>query len=257
MSLLVAACICVAGVALTSFLSGIAGMAGGFILIAIFVLILPLTSAMILHGAVQAVANGSRFWFLREHMVWHVLPPYCVGAVFVLTAFYYFRFVTDPALVMILVGSFPWMAMIVPKKVPLDITKPVVACIAGGAITLTQLLAGASGPILDVFYQATKLNRFQIVSSKAFTQTIGHLIKIVYFISIANWMGDGHHPLVSWWFIPILLFVSVTTTRLGTHLLHKVDESKFRLATSWLILAIGTVVMLGGVYQYITQFSNA
>ena len=256
MSLLVVATICIVSVVITSFLSGIAGMAGGFILIVILVLIVPLTSAMILHGAVQAVANGSRVWFLREHIVWFVLPPYCLGAALVLITFYIFQFVTEPAMVMILVGSFPWVAKLIPQRIPLDITKPIVACVAGGAITLTQLLAGASGPILDVFYQATSLNRFQIVSSKALTQTIGHLLKIVYFVSAANWMADGHHTLVSWWFIPILLVASIVSTRLGTQLLHRIDESRFRTATSWLILGIGTIVMLGGIYQYVGRLQG-
>ena len=48
---------------LTSLLSGVVGMAGGLILIVVLVMIMPVPSAMILHGIVQGVANGSRFGF--------------------------------------------------------------------------------------------------------------------------------------------------------------------------------------------------
>ena len=253
MSVFVVGAIAVASVLATSLLSGIAGMAGGFVLIAVLVLIVPVTSAMILHGAVQAVANGSRCWFLREHVVWHVLPPYCLGAAVTFVTFFFLRFVTEPALVLILVGSFPWLARILPKRIPLDITHAPVAFIAGLTITVTQLLAGASGPLLDVFYQATKLYRFEIVLRKAFTQTIGHLLKIVYFVYVANWVSGEHHELMSWWFITILLIVSVSATGVGTRLLDRIDESVFRKVTSWLILAIGTIVMIGGIYQYIVE----
>ena len=52
----------------TSILSGILGMAGGMILMAILVSTVSVAAAMMIHGAVQATANGSRAWFLRSHI---------------------------------------------------------------------------------------------------------------------------------------------------------------------------------------------
>ena len=45
----------------TSVLSGILGMAGGMLLMAVLVSLLPVSGAMVLHGAVQAMANGSDY----------------------------------------------------------------------------------------------------------------------------------------------------------------------------------------------------
>ena len=70
-------------VLLTSTLSGVVGMAGGMILMAFLVTVLPVASAMILHGTVQSIANGSRFWLLRKNMVWLVIPPYLLGTALV------------------------------------------------------------------------------------------------------------------------------------------------------------------------------
>jgi uncharacterized membrane protein YfcA len=46
----------------TAVLSGVLGMAGGMILMAILVSTLSVSAAMMLHGAVQAASNGSRYY---------------------------------------------------------------------------------------------------------------------------------------------------------------------------------------------------
>ena len=51
----------------------------------------------------------------------------------------------------------------------------------------TQLIAGASGPILDVFYNGSSLNRREIVATKAFTQAMGHLIKLAFYLRLFEW----------------------------------------------------------------------
>ena len=65
MSWLVAGIIIVT-TALTSFLSGIFGMAGGIILMAVLVALVSVATAMVIHGGIQMVANGYRAFLLRE-----------------------------------------------------------------------------------------------------------------------------------------------------------------------------------------------
>ena len=60
--------IIVATVFVTSLISGVIGMAGGMILMAVLVSLLSVPAAMVVHGAVQATANGSRAYFLRQHI---------------------------------------------------------------------------------------------------------------------------------------------------------------------------------------------
>ena len=71
----------------TSILSGILGMAGGMILMAILVSTVSVAAAMMIHGVVQATANGSRAWFLRRHIQWRILPAYLLGSSTVLGLF--------------------------------------------------------------------------------------------------------------------------------------------------------------------------
>ena len=87
------ALVILATVLATAVLSGVIGMAGGVLLMAVLVTLLPVASAMILHGAVQAASNGARFLFLREHVMWGILPLYAVGAVIALLLFVWVAFV--------------------------------------------------------------------------------------------------------------------------------------------------------------------
>ncbi|HRX75404.1 MAG TPA: hypothetical protein P5341_14940, partial [Hyphomonas sp.] len=54
----IAAAIILATVLVTSFISGIFGMAGGVIFMAVLTALVPVATAMIIHGAVQIVSNG-------------------------------------------------------------------------------------------------------------------------------------------------------------------------------------------------------
>ena len=83
-------------VLLTSILSGILGMAGGMILMAILVSTVSVATAMMIHGVVQATSNGSRAWLLRSHIQWRILPTYIVGSGAALAGFMALTLVPDP-----------------------------------------------------------------------------------------------------------------------------------------------------------------
>lgn len=253
MNTLIALVIALPTIFLTSLLSGMAGMAGGFVLIVVLVVLMPVPSAMILHGIVQGVANGSRFWFLRQHTAWRILPWYFVGVILTTALFSVFLIVADPAVVLIAAGGLPWLSQFSPARFSLDITRPSIALICGIVVTGVQLIAGASGPVLDAFYQRTDLNRFEVVATKAVTQTIGHAVKVVYFLFITAAVMDETHPLLSWWAIALAIFVSLIGTRIGTRVLEQITEARFRRWTNVLILGLGAVVAVGGAIDLLTR----
>jgi len=236
----------VVSVLATSLLSGVLGMAGGIVLMAILVSVVSVSAAMIVHGVVQATSNGSRALFLREHIVWKVLPPYLVGAAVALGAFVAAAVVPDASWILIVIGLFPWLARLAPKLGGLDITHPFTAVVCGGVVTAAQLFAGASGPLLDVFYLNAPLTRHQIVASKALTQTLGHLLKLVYY---GGFIGttEAFSPL----FLACAMLASVLGTRLGTRLLDRFDDAVFRRVSGWAILTIGAFCAVQGTYSLV------
>jgi uncharacterized protein len=234
-------------VLVTAMLSGVLGMAGGMILMAILVALLPVATAMILHGAVQAFSNGSRAWFLREHIQWRILPWYAVGSTLAVAAFALLTFVPDPAVVLVLVGAMPFVARVVPLLGDtalgrLDVTRPTTAVTCGVTVTIAQLLAGASGPLLDLFYLHSSLNRHQVVASKAVTQTIGHLLKVGYYGVLLGAIGT----LPAWLYVASII-AAVIGARIGTRLLDQVADAAFRRISGWVILALGAICVVDGV----------
>ena len=230
----------------TSVMSGVLGMAGGMILMAILVAIAPVSTAMVVHGAVQATSNGSRAWFLREHVAWRVLPAYLVGAAIALAAFVVLLVVPNAAYVLIIIGVFPWTARLVPRLNGLDVTQPLTAFVCGAVVTGAQLFAGASGPLLDVFYLNTPLNRHQIIANKALTQTLGHVLKLVYYGGVLTVPTN-----VSWPVLATAMLTAVVGARLGTRLLDRLDDQNFRKYSGWVILGVGAYCVVKGVADLI------
>lgn len=233
----------------TAILSGIIGMAGGIVLMGVLVSVLSVATAMVVHGAVQAASNGARWFFLRKHTVWKIVPAYAIGATVVVSGFAVATLVPDPAVILIVIGIFPWLARLTPRLGGLDVTHPVTAGICGVVVTAAQLFAGASGPLLDVFYLNTSLDRYQIIASKAFTQTVGHLIKLTYYGIIIGVAGTGLDAEAPVWLIAAGMVTAVLGARIGTKLLRYVDDQQFRRVSGWVILALGAVCVAKGSFD--------
>ena len=237
---------------LTSVLSGIIGMAGGVILIAALVFLLPVPSAMILHGILQGVANGTRSWLLRKHILWHILPTYFLGVACVAVFFLWSTIVVNAAVVLVVVGCFPWISQFLPKSLRLDITSKPTTFACGIVVTVAQFIAGASGPVLDAFYQRNELTRYQIVANKALTQTLGHIFKVIYFSYIIVIKDEFELTGISWWLVVLAVAGSILGTRLGTSVLDRISDERFRRITNIFILAIGTAIAFRGLYELLS-----
>ena len=113
-------------------------------------------------------------------------------------------------------------------------------------MTAAQLLAGTSGPLLDVFYLKSSLNRYQVVTTKAFTQALGHVIKLLYYSSIAIIAVEPIDPLLTPGFILGSVSLAIVGTWIGTRFLYRVNETTFRTVTGRIILILGTLAILKG-----------
>src|SRR4051794_30192023 len=101
---------------ITSFISGILGMAGGMILMGVLLSLVPLPVAMILHGISQFASNGWRTLMLRREVQWRVMRGYALGAAVAVGIFLMTRFVVGKAAALILMGFTPFVALLLPEK---------------------------------------------------------------------------------------------------------------------------------------------
>ncbi len=239
----------------TATLSGIFGMAGGIILMGMFLVVLPVGSAMMLHGATQAVSNGYRAFLTRDHIVWPIFAFYIGGAVIALAILSAISFVPDKALVFIAVGAVPFVAAALPARFALDITKTGMPVFCGFIITLINLVAGVAGPLLDAFFVKSDLTRHQVVATKAITQTLSHLMKLVYFgllVRAATIEANGELATLPWWLYVMVVPCAMLGTTLGTKVLDRISETNFRKWSQWIILTLGTICITRGVTLWIS-----
>jgi hypothetical protein len=96
---------------------------------------------------------------------------------------------------------------------------------------------------LDVFYINSGLGRQAIVANKALTQTIGHLLRILYYGALISLSSE----LPSWIFAASL-GVAILGTRVGTMLLAKWNDADFEKLSRRIILTVATICICRGVY---------
>lgn len=234
------------GVVVTAVISGLFGMAGGVLLIWLLLLLFSVPATMVLHGAVQLVSNGYRCWLLRGQVYWPAILPFCLGGSVALGLLLALQFQPDRAVVLIVVGLAPLLSEATRSLIRWRIEHRPTAVVGGFVSTLTQII-GVSGPLLDLFYTHTNLNRYQVVASKAFTQSLGHLIKIGYWLTVAEWTSWQDE--VSWYGLALLLGCAAVGTFVGRSLLDKISDHNFRRHTRWLVVALGLLCLGQGVYE--------
>ena len=231
----------------TSFISGIFGMAGGMLLIGFLLLMLPVPVAMVFHGVIQIAANGWRAWLWRHHVKWSVVLQFGAGAASSLIVFSFFNFVPDKALVLMMVGLTPFIALAVPQRIAPDIERGGQAFLAGAIGGALQLVSGVTGPILDIFYVRTGMSRQVNVSTKAAAQVMGHLTKVTYFGALVA--DPGGRGLEQWLVMGFAACFAVLGTTLSRRFLDRLSDNQFYYWTRRVILAIGAVYIAQGVWQ--------
>lgn len=228
----------------TSFVSGIFGMAGGLILLGVLLLFMDVVPAMVLFGFIQMGANGWRALLWRAHVRWGLVGRYLVGAT---AAFFVMRlvaFVPDKALVYIGLGVIPFAAELLPARWWPNITKPWGPHVCGIIIMVLQLMAGAAGHILDMFFQRSALDRKGIVATKAVCQTTAHMYRIAYFGSLAQ-SFDGHVPI---WAIGGALALAFIGTSLAARVLERMTEADFRTWSRRIVHGVAVTFLVRGLW---------
>lgn len=206
-------------------ISGLIGMGGGALLIAVMAMLLNPADVVPVHGVVQLASNFTRTLRLFRHVRWSIAALYCptmVAGAWVGLQLHrgagmpWFK----PAIGGFLLASLAWQRW-KPKRLSVPMWAFAPAGLGGGFLTIT---VGAAGPYLAAFFLRDDLDRKEIVATKAAIQTFGHLVKIPAFLSI-RFDYVSRLDLI----VPLLAAV-IAGTFVGTHLLHRVSERVFQTA---------------------------
>jgi uncharacterized membrane protein YfcA len=211
-------------VLITSIISGIIGMGGGSLLLAVMTLFFTLDVIIPIHGVIQLSANGSRIFYLRKNLVKEIIVPLTIGTVIGMIVGVYLkrRYSINDNYALGTIVLFIWYVVFKPKKLP-HIQIPFWAFSIVGILTgLLAMFVGAVGPLLAVFFIRDDLTKEEIVANKSFSQAVCHLLKIPAFMSLGfDFVGYAY----VW--APMLI-ASLLGTYIGVNALGKLDEKLFR-----------------------------
>ena len=212
-------------VLITSFVSGLFGMAGGMMLLGVLLVFMDVAPAMVLFGVTQTASNGWRATLWWRHVQWSIVWRFLVGSTTVFLLMRSIAILPNKATLYLALGLLPFASDLLPKRWSLDITRPGVPYVAGAIIIVLQLLAGAAGHILDVFFQKSRLDRKTIVATKAVTQVMGHVYRIIYFGSF----GATFDTSIPWWVYLAAVALTLAGTSLAATVLTRMTDDGFRM----------------------------
>ncbi|PXA99040.1 hypothetical protein DMC47_05520 [Nostoc sp. 3335mG] len=226
----------------TSVLSGIFGMAGGLILLAALLALLPVATAIAVQGAIQIVANGSRAVFSRAYIDWRILGVICLGLATVAVLLFILRYVPDLATVCIVIGLLPILVWIPRDWLALDASKPLHAFLCGFFGGGFNLAVGVAGPTIDLFFIRTRMDRRTVIATKAAAQVISHAAKVVFYGTTAAAMTGG-----DWLVVLVAAPFAILGTNVGYHILQRMTDDGFRRWTRWIVTGVGLYYLWRGM----------
>ena len=231
----------------TSFISGILGMAGGMILMGVLLAVVPLPVAMMLHGITQLASNGWRALMWRKEVDWRVFRGYMYGAIVMTVFFAVVKLVVSKPIALIAMGLTPFLTLALPEKLHLNVERKGHATACGIICTTLSLTSGVSGPILDVFFVRSKMGRHGVIATKAMTQSLSHILKIVYFGAFVAVGGGNVHPGLA----AMMVALAFIGTSLSKHVVARMDDQSFRMWTRWTVMTLGLFYLGSGVLMLV------
>jgi uncharacterized membrane protein YfcA len=236
-----------AAVLFTSFVSGVFGMAGGMMLMAIMLAMVPVGTAMVLHGVAQLTSNAWRAWLWRTYVDWRVVRRYLAGLALAVGSMGLVAFAPDRGMVLIALGVLPFLVLALPDRLVPQVDRPYGAQLCGVFNGLVNLLAGVSGPLLDVFFVRSDMDRRTVVATKAACQSFAHATKLVYFGALFNvWQQSALSP----WILAACVVLAAIGTTCSRAVLDRLGDASFRRWTRVIVMAIGLVCLAQGIAHY-------
>jgi uncharacterized protein len=228
---------------LTSIVSGVMGMAGGMLLLAVMLLKLEPAVAIPVHGIVQLVSNGSRAYFLRSYVrwpaVWRFAWPLLPGGALGIWLLGYVPASGSRIAIGAFVLASTWLKSFfaIGKGAGAERALPV----GGALVGFFSTLVGATGPLLAPFILALELGAQSTIATMAACQIFQHTAKVLLFGLRGFDLGGYVLPCL------LLSLCAIAGSAIGTRLLDKLPEQAFRLVVKLTLTALALHQLWQGV----------
>ena len=223
----------------TSFITGVFGIAGGMILLGVLLVFFDVASGMVVFSIIQFFGNFSRVLLWRRYIIWPIFFSYVIGAAVAFGLLRALALVPDKATVYLLLGLSPFVIEALPRVARPNIEWRGVPLLTGVITTFMQLLAGPGGIFLDIFFQKSALDRKTTVATKATAQTLGNVLRILYFGTLS-----GAADALPWWAYGAAIVLAIGGNSLAPLVLERMTDHGFRKWTRVMIFSISTVYLV-------------
>lgn len=218
---------------LTAALSGVAGIGGGTILIAVlYAMGLAPTVAVPLHATVQLVSNLSRTVAFRQHVEWRAAGWFLLTAL--PTPFLVARFVASADVHWIeLVLALLILSSLRPERKDGATLPPVPAFLLAGFLNGTLgMFVSATGLFIGRLFLRPEWRKETVIATLAMTQTLGHGVRVLAYASVGFAITERLDLL-----LPLVVAV-VAGTVAGRGLNRRLDEARFRQLFKAILLVL-------------------
>lgn len=230
---------------LTSILSGVFGMAGGLVFMGLLAWLLPVTTALALHGVIQFASNLWRVILHRMHVAWRVLIWFGIGAAVAIGFFSLVIFAPTKFYVFLGLGLMPILVWLPERWLSLDATNRWHALGGGFISTGLALVSGVSGPVTDLLFIHTRLNRHQVVATKAVMQAIGHAAKILVYGALL--LSASAREIIPLPVTAVAILASMAGIMVGGVILDRISDAHFRTSRRWIVTVIGATFLFQAI----------
>jgi uncharacterized protein len=119
-----------------------------------------------------------------------------------------------------------------------------VPVLTGVVTTVVQILAGVGGLFLDIFFQKSMLDRKTTNATKAVAQTFSHVVRAVYFGSLA---GVGDLPVAA---TGVAVLLGIAGTSIAPMVIERMTDHGFRQWTRAIIFTISAVYLVRSAWLF-------
>ncbi len=228
---------------MTSLLTAVAGLGGGMLLLALMAQLFPPAVLIPLHGVAQFFSNANRGWIHRAKLEWAYLKPFILGSAIGALAFVPLVVFVNPKIGALAIGLFILVVTWFPHWLKVSRLHPF---FSGGLISGLGVLFGATGPLAMSAHPKDNWNKEQIVGNHGAAMAFQHGAKVVAYLvaGVALYKYLPH--------IVVLFFGAWLGTFMGTQLLKKFTDDRFKIILKWVLTALAIRLIVLNGYELLT-----
>jgi uncharacterized membrane protein YfcA len=229
----------------TSMISGMMGMAGGFLLLVVLASLVETAYVVPLLSSVQLISNTARLTLFIKNINWKVVAYFltglCPGAVMGILIF---QMLPKP-LIKLMMGLITLVMIYLPKSEKESGLGTRIFLPVGFLAGLFGIFFGATGPLTAPFFIRNNIVKEELIATKATCQALIHLANLLLFGSI------GFNVFANWKLLLGLAASVVIGTMVGKKMLHRLSFQTFIFWFKLLLTLIAVRIIISQTLQLI------